>query len=166
MNALLITQIKSIDTPGVISRVSSLFHGRPSLISGFNTFLPPGYRIDCSMDGQSRCVIKVTTPSGTTVSTDREPLQVPTSSSSYSAESSSRYYRPYTQEQPTYGAYRAEPVSTAMTSRGAATSQPPISYTHRHHTPPQTQEESGGSRRSPVEFNHAINYVNKIKVIW
>lgn len=32
----------SIDTPGVIERVSTLFHGHPSLIIGFNTFLPPG----------------------------------------------------------------------------------------------------------------------------
>lgn len=34
-----------IDTPGVILRVSSLFRGYPNLILGFNTFLPPGYRI-------------------------------------------------------------------------------------------------------------------------
>ena len=36
----------SIDTPGVITRVSNLFRGRPELISGFNTFLPPGYKIE------------------------------------------------------------------------------------------------------------------------
>ncbi|KAJ1025334.1 hypothetical protein NDA18_002667 [Ustilago nuda] len=37
---------QSIDTPGVIERVSTLFRGHPSLIQGFNTFLPPGYRIE------------------------------------------------------------------------------------------------------------------------
>ncbi len=36
----------SIDTPGVISRVSNLFKGHPDLIVGFNTFLPPGYKIE------------------------------------------------------------------------------------------------------------------------
>ena len=36
----------SIDTPGVIARVSSLFRGHPELIVGFNTFLPPGYKIE------------------------------------------------------------------------------------------------------------------------
>lgn len=36
----------SIDTPGVISRVSTLFKGHPELIVGFNTFLPPGYKIE------------------------------------------------------------------------------------------------------------------------
>ncbi|KAL1132670.1 hypothetical protein AAG570_010622 [Ranatra chinensis] len=35
-----------IDTPGVIARVSHLFKGYPELISGFNTFLPPGYKIE------------------------------------------------------------------------------------------------------------------------
>lgn len=34
-----------IDTPGVIMRVKSLFHGHHDLILGFNTFLPPGYKI-------------------------------------------------------------------------------------------------------------------------
>uniref|UniRef100_A0A8C5BI67 SIN3 transcription regulator family member Ab n=1 Tax=Gadus morhua TaxID=8049 RepID=A0A8C5BI67_GADMO len=37
---------QSIDTPGVISRVSQLFKGHPDLIMGFNTFLPPGYKIE------------------------------------------------------------------------------------------------------------------------
>ncbi len=37
---------QSIDTPGVIGRVSSLFRGHPELIVGFNTFLPPGYKIE------------------------------------------------------------------------------------------------------------------------
>ncbi|ORX34170.1 hypothetical protein BD324DRAFT_636920 [Kockovaella imperatae] len=55
-----------IDTPGVIDRVSTLFRGHPSLIQGFNTFLPPGYRIEClSGDGEQDGLISVTTPSGT-----------------------------------------------------------------------------------------------------
>ena len=36
----------SIDTPGVIARVSNLFKGHPDLIVGFNTFLPPGFKIE------------------------------------------------------------------------------------------------------------------------
>lgn len=43
---LLIYFLISIDTPGVIERVSTLFRGHPNLITGFNTFLPPGYRIE------------------------------------------------------------------------------------------------------------------------
>lgn len=37
---------QTIDTPGVISRVSTLFKGHNDLIEGFNTFLPPGYKIE------------------------------------------------------------------------------------------------------------------------
>ena len=35
-----------IDTPGVIDAVSELFDGHPNLILGFNTFLPPGFKIE------------------------------------------------------------------------------------------------------------------------
>lgn len=52
-----------LTTPGVIERVSTLFRGHPELISGFNTFLPPGYRIECS-SGENQ-LITVTTPTGT-----------------------------------------------------------------------------------------------------
>ncbi|WWC87985.1 uncharacterized protein L201_002887 [Kwoniella dendrophila CBS 6074] len=55
-----------IDTPGVIDRVSTLFRGHPSLIQGFNTFLPPGYRIECTgVEGDSNGLITVFTPAGT-----------------------------------------------------------------------------------------------------
>ena len=36
---------QTIDTPGVIQKVSQLFRGYNKLILGFNTFLPPGYEI-------------------------------------------------------------------------------------------------------------------------
>ncbi|QDS68319.1 hypothetical protein FKW77_010685 [Venturia effusa] len=57
----------AIDTPGVIERVSMLFTGNPGLIQGFNTFLPPGYKIECGT-GDDPNQIRVTTPMGTTVS--------------------------------------------------------------------------------------------------
>lgn len=59
-------KLQSIDTPGVIDRVSTLFRGHPNLIQGFNTFLPPGYRIECSLDPSDPNPIRVTTPTGTT----------------------------------------------------------------------------------------------------
>ncbi|KAJ3047918.1 Transcriptional regulatory protein sin3, partial [Rhizoclosmatium hyalinum] len=51
-----------IDTPGVIDRVSTLFRGHPSLVTGFNTFLPPGYRIEATMNPLDP--IRVFTPTG------------------------------------------------------------------------------------------------------
>lgn len=50
--------VYSIDTPGVINRVSQLFKGHPDLIMGFNTFLPPGYKIEV----QTNDLVNVTTP--------------------------------------------------------------------------------------------------------
>ncbi|KAK2732401.1 Transcriptional regulatory protein sin3 [Onygenales sp. PD_40] len=64
---------QAIDTPGVIQRVSSLFNGHPTLIQGFNTFLPPGYRIECGTEDNPDA-IRVTTPSGTnTISMQSAP---------------------------------------------------------------------------------------------
>ncbi|KAJ1563854.1 Transcriptional regulatory protein sin3, partial [Nowakowskiella sp. JEL0078] len=56
---------QAIDTPGVIQRVSSLFRGHPQLIIGFNTFLPPGYKIEPTNNPNDP--VKVTTP-------DNQPL--------------------------------------------------------------------------------------------
>ncbi|KAH9983794.1 hypothetical protein BJV74DRAFT_878832 [Russula compacta] len=70
-----------IDTPGVIRRVASLFHGHPALIQGFNTFLPVGYRIEVGSDAQSSEVITVTTPSGTMLQSTNSPsIQQPSQS--------------------------------------------------------------------------------------
>lgn len=41
---------QTIDTPGVIRRVASLFHGNKGLLLAFNTFLPEGYRIEFPLD--------------------------------------------------------------------------------------------------------------------
>jgi paired amphipathic helix protein Sin3a len=45
--------VYSIDTPGVIDRVSRLFEGHSELIIGFNTFLPPGYKIEMNSASDS-----------------------------------------------------------------------------------------------------------------
>jgi paired amphipathic helix protein Sin3a len=59
--------MSSIETPETINRVSSLFTGHPALIQGFNTFLPVGYRIECTPGAYPGAqIIIVTTPSGTT----------------------------------------------------------------------------------------------------
>ncbi|KAI9013745.1 hypothetical protein CLU79DRAFT_768551 [Phycomyces nitens] len=155
---------QSIDTPGVIERVSTLFKGHPTLISGFNTFLPPGYRIECLSDPREPDLIRVTTPSGTTTTTGGSSgnlggrLIDPDS-----APASQPYY-------PTYGHMPAPPQQMSMHSshQSIQGSYPPIGESSRPMIPPyqsntaaQTQQANG--KRGPVEFNHAINYVNKIK---
>ena len=68
----------SIDTPGVISRVSSLFKGHPELIVGFNTFLPPGYKIEVHASNPG--TVSVTAPTGQSqITTIIQPDQLPVS---------------------------------------------------------------------------------------
>jgi histone deacetylase complex regulatory component SIN3 len=61
---------QTIDTPGVISRVSNLFRGHTDLIEGFNTFLPPGYKIEV----QANDCVHFTAPNST-LSTLVQPIQ-------------------------------------------------------------------------------------------
>ncbi|KAH8550911.1 hypothetical protein BGW37DRAFT_426755 [Umbelopsis sp. PMI_123] len=141
---------QAIDTPGVIERVSTLFRGHPTLISGFNTFLPPGYRIECSLDMNDQDVIKVTTPTGTTTTKGGALLQL--SREGQNSHGSSSYYgnsyEPANQH-PT----AAAPQGMSQYHDDAASYPGPG---HQDQLPPD-------NRRAPVEFNHAINYVNKIK---
>ncbi|KAJ6520410.1 paired amphipathic helix [Mycena sanguinolenta] len=55
-----------IDTPSIMERVTTLFRGHPTLIAGFNPFLPPGYRIDVDTELPHTISITLTTPMGTT----------------------------------------------------------------------------------------------------
>ena len=62
-------QKETIDTPGVIGRVSQLFAGNPQLIQAFNAFIPPGYSITTGVDSglNDLNTIRTTTSMGTTV---------------------------------------------------------------------------------------------------
>ncbi|KAG8937145.1 Transcriptional regulatory protein sin3 [Tulasnella sp. 419] len=59
---------QQIDALGVIKRVCTLFTGHPTLILGFNMFLPKGYRIHCSIElGNMTGPVAVMTPVGTVI---------------------------------------------------------------------------------------------------
>lgn len=75
---------QSLDTPGVIEKVSTLFRGHIDLIVGFNTFLPPGYRIEQNPHSNE---IRITTLQGpqqtqTTFTLAPTPDRPPAASSS------------------------------------------------------------------------------------
>uniref|UniRef100_A0AAZ3Q0Z6 Paired amphipathic helix protein Sin3a n=1 Tax=Oncorhynchus tshawytscha TaxID=74940 RepID=A0AAZ3Q0Z6_ONCTS len=147
---------QSIDTPGVISRVSQLFKGHPDLIMGFNTFLPPGYKIEVATND----LVNVTTPGqihhitphGISVSqiplsgppTPHQPQPTPTK---MSKPLQSPVLTPSSQPNPSIPAY-ASPQSPTL--------QPHTPISGTPNAPPLQNNQ-------PVEFNHAINYVNKIK---
>lgn len=123
---------QSIDTPGVIKRVSLLFRGHPDLIVGFNTFLPPGYKIAV----EANETISVEQPGQQAMSlsmlTTTLPSQVPVKP-------------PYLSNPllPDILPSATQHGATSTASSGSATTTGP-----------------------PVEFNHAIQYVNKIKVCY
>ena len=201
---------RSIDTPGVINRVSTLFTGHPNLIQGFNTFLPPGYRIECGT-GNDPNSIRVTTPMGTTVQSITGAGRAHTGPVAGQAAGGGGYYgqpRPSNWEQepqhsiespegvfspqnqngvPPYvqnvghSAYEAQQASAAAAhqqqQRGVSQLTSAVATTLGH--PPRSAQtptpgaqagmnggppQPGLEKRGPVEFNHAISYVNKIKV--
>ncbi|GCC33566.1 SIN3 transcription regulator family member Aa isoform X1 [Chiloscyllium punctatum] len=158
---------QSIDTPGVISRVSQLFKGHPDLIMGFNTFLPPGYKIEV----QTNDLVNVTTPG-----------QVHQITPQHAAQPQPQQQH---QQQPQQHAAPA-PAQPAPQPPPAKIPKPLQSQTHTPTSQPNASLAPYASPRSPpvqphtpvtsahaatppmqnnqpVEFNHAINYVNKIK---
>ncbi|XP_053277109.1 paired amphipathic helix protein Sin3a isoform X2 [Pleuronectes platessa] len=176
---------QSIDTPGVINRVSQLFKGHPDLIMGFNTFLPPGYKIEI----QTNDLVNVTTPGQIHYIT---PHGISVQSMPIGPAPSQPVSHHQHQNLPQAGPQTATTTTTTTTPPVPAqptpnktskpiqspahtpTSQPnpsipsyasPRSPTVQPHTPVSSTPSGGPplQNNQPVEFNHAINYVNKIK---
>ncbi|KAJ2890017.1 Transcriptional regulatory protein sin3, partial [Coemansia aciculifera] len=187
----------AIDTPGVIDRVSRLFYGCPSLIQGFNTFLPPGYRIECSDDPNEG--VRVTTPSGTIMSdvnrrssvvgppAQAPPMaQSPPTAASHPAGVRGHSGQPYQQQQqyssrrapapgtqahmmqqsPTLAAHApgVQAASSAIGAAGSASAVGQMTARSPSVAGSPTMAPAQRSQQVPMEFNHAINYVNKIKM--
>jgi len=193
---------QSIDTPGVISRVSMLFKGHPELIVGFNTFLPPGYKIEVqtneaqptSLPGhahlQSIFQTIVHTPHGIhmmgaqgmmgpAITNSTTPLPV----RPLTAHQQPTKYQVKTVNEvstPSIPPPRTENVTAVFscppTITGVSIPQPittlPINAANQSTAPmpssiptlpSQPTPPQSNANQQPVEFNHAINYVNKIK---
>ncbi|KAI1271785.1 hypothetical protein F5Y07DRAFT_381852 [Xylaria sp. FL0933] len=199
---------QTIDTPGVINRVSELFAGHPTLIQGFNTFLPPGYRIECGA-GNDPNTIRVTTPMGTTVQSITGRANQADGAHGQSGPSAFFNHRNnnWQQSQPHNSiespeaqfsapaanganivgpAHRSEPVAfDAPGGSGGPHPPRPTAQAQNNSTTPNAQptgrnaltptpmpvggpngannQQANMEKRGPVEFNHAISYVNKIK---
>jgi paired amphipathic helix protein Sin3a len=190
---------QSIDTPGVIARVSSLFKGHPELIVGFNTFLPPGYKIEVqcneaiavSMPGVLGAGMQtiVHTPHG--IQTMPLHCHMPTNMPQLTSHHpNSTTVLPVTIAAPAANSQKFQNTTIIKSSDyaphplrlGSEISLVPQSLpsslnqqhllttaaAHQQQQQPQQQpppppQQPGGGLNQPVEFNHAINYVNKIK---
>ncbi|XP_064645253.1 paired amphipathic helix protein Sin3a-like isoform X2 [Lineus longissimus] len=144
---------QSIDTPGVINRVSNLFKGHPDLIVGFNTFLPPGYKIEVNAANE-------------TISVHQPGQQV--MSISHATGSILPSAQPVaTIPQPQQPPQHSSPGHVGATVPSHVTSS--THHTYHHQRPPvpdipsPQRDQNQQQATQPVEFNHAINYVNKIK---
>uniref|UniRef100_A0A3P8USN6 SIN3 transcription regulator family member Aa n=1 Tax=Cynoglossus semilaevis TaxID=244447 RepID=A0A3P8USN6_CYNSE len=162
---------QSIDTPGVINRVSQLFKGHPDLIMGFNTFLPPGYKIEV----QTNDLVNVTTPSQihhiTPHGISVQNLPLPAAAAQHQAQLPPAVTTTtppvLTQPPPAKVSKPLQPQTLTQSSQ----SNPSIpAYTSPRSPPIQLHQPLSGTptgppmqNNQPVEFNHAINYVNKIK---
>lgn len=161
-----------IDTPGVIERVSMLFHGNPYLIQGFNTFLPPGYRIEMSADPHDPNIITVTTPLGTTTQSTSTFEQISRVTRDPATTKSSLPLPP------TAGpAFPFQPMTRSMTPAIAPYQVPHIPQSVDTYSPglqvPSTtaaasflgnlSNRNAVENKSSGEFHHAIQYLNKIK---
>ena len=172
------------------------------LIQGFNTFLPPGYRIECSA-GNDPNTIRVTTPMGTTVQSISGGRALPDAV----VAQGGGYYNPgrtgSQQQQSQHSIESPEAVFSPQAQSGAQIYNPaPPQHTYENaaavtadqqqqrglpqltnavatlgHPPRNAQTptpggqpgmnngaQAGLEKRGPVEFNHAISYVNKIMV--
>ncbi|CAF4299122.1 unnamed protein product, partial [Adineta steineri] len=179
---------QSIDTQEVINRVSTLFHGHPDLIVGFNTFLPPGYKIEVSEEHHG--YIQVTHPSSRTESiaiggpsntTYNLSITTPTTTYRQTANLLSQDNDEtdlIQQQQQLQLANNA--TSQAVNALISAATAPQVPFfgttgglnlSTKNNKQPTTNVSSSTqattvektSSGQPVEFNHAINYVNKIK---
>ncbi|KAJ3071498.1 Transcriptional regulatory protein sin3 [Podochytrium sp. JEL0797] len=187
---------QSIDTPGVIDRVSSLFRGHPSLVTGFNTFLPPGYRIEATMNPLDP--IRVYTPQGlqpsaasiaaaaaASASATGGPVQgggapmpvvhsppVPHFSAPQMPPPQQQYFPPPQnhpiQPMPGYPPQShplPPPHAPHQQQQQQAYAPPPQPMQQQPPIAAPAHPDSGGQppKKTPVEFGHAISYVNKIK---
>jgi hypothetical protein len=169
-----------IDTPGVIQRVSRLFHGNPPLIQGFNTFLPVGYRIDVS-DNPLDNTITVTTPMGTTTQSTTNPIPRALPQQRDIPGFGPNIVQPFG-----YHAIGSPSILPPHAAGSLSRSMTPQQALQLGHVPvPYDQPFSPGFQQNPQttaaasllgnlnnrntvekqqqEFNHAIQYLNKIK---
>ncbi|KAG0327067.1 Transcriptional regulatory protein sin3 [Dissophora globulifera] len=150
---------QNIDTPGVIERVSTLFKGHPTLISGFNTFLPPGYRIECLSSANEANMIRVTTPSGHTTTQMGGPIVIP---ERLPPPAPSHYNQPSYHMQQGSG-YQPSIPSISQIQLPPVNAPGYMSQPSSQPMGPSGSQNGAGNKKTPVEFNHAINYVHKIK---
>lgn len=166
---------------GVIQRVSNLFKGYPELIAGFNTFLPPGYKIEVQRNNEGyafQVSVSMPSPTGTVNSDPQQQRSAMILKGSGTINTSAQNQQTQSQppSQPLPLAQHMPPVAPqppptapvvhhASSYNSQAPTYPPLSLSAAQAAVNHAlQGHTDTPQNQPVEFNHAINYVNKIKV--
>ncbi|CAR22257.1 transcriptional regulator SIN3 [Lachancea thermotolerans CBS 6340] len=167
---------QAIDTLGVIERISTLFKGYPILIQGLNTFLPQGYKIECTLNPNDPHSIKVTTPFD-----NARELNLATMATGNGIVEGHPSLMPSDDVSPPK-LVGHEPAAVQPKLENAPTNLP-VPTTFNQNLPQHEQQNQQHGSQSPampqqqrqdqqfmgnrpsgdVEFSHAISYVNKIK---
>uniref|UniRef100_A0A1A8IMQ8 Paired amphipathic helix protein Sin3b n=2 Tax=Nothobranchius kuhntae TaxID=321403 RepID=A0A1A8IMQ8_NOTKU len=152
---------QSIDTPGVINRVSQLFHGHPDLVLGFNAFLPPGYRIEVPKNGMAF----LQSPFSTQVSPGQQGKSLTPSVAATSSTASVVHAEAGPAQTSEVKAASSDSISSTPTGPPEPPSRLSLPLTSRESQNQATTSSVSppASETSPVEFDSAISYVNKIK---
>ncbi|KAJ8409423.1 hypothetical protein AAFF_G00228240 [Aldrovandia affinis] len=151
---------QSIDTPGVINRVSQLFHGHPDLVLGFNAFLPPGYRIEIPKNG----VVSLQSPLSAQVSPGGQTRSMGTVAVGVAGgvSASPPAGAGCVQDEPA-ASLDSIPSSSGLPEPPSRLSLALPGPEGAQSGPLPSSSSPLGSEPSPVEFDSAISYVNKIK---
>ena len=141
------------------------------MIQGFNTFLPPGYRIEClGGEGDERGLITVITPTGT-VSQVAGGFSAGLAAQQAQADAANKQPAAGPSSRPGYtatgfgGGYSADSQQQQQRDAAGSAAGTPQAAASGSRSPPPAAGGAGAFRPSgpQLEFNHAINYVNKIK---
>lgn len=144
---------QTIDTPGVIERVSTLFTEYPLLIQGFNTFLPQGYKIEYSNVPGDPFPVKVVTPySGGAVELNAGVLHA-------QQQEAQQLQMQKTEQQQLTSETQNVLENRTIDNVNQGNDYIQTSENHQLQQPENNLQEQQGD----VEFSHAISYVNKIK---
>ena len=156
-----------VDTPGVIDRILSLFRGDRALLLGFNTFLPPGYKIEFptkpwsverhaeEASPEQRQQVPYLLWLGRTLGKRRDGAEA----------AFGDVWLHHIMPQLVTHTETDEPVVTLKPKPKPPPPMLPLpsAVMSPLHQPPLPAGELAQPRRAPIEFDQAINYVNKIK---
>lgn len=149
---------QSMDTLSVIHQVSTLFKGYPHLILGFNSFLPPGYKIrlqnfePVNFTAHSQKVQQPMKSDTTETATVTAPL--PKEHSTIMSSTSDQNVTHGNMILSTATSASIHPISESTQSQ---------QLVQESQSNKQPEPVSNRTVKDPVGFKHAINYVNKVK---